>query len=178
MACLRRDCSERVQLSVRGAAGSGGVSAYICLDELTALLPYSAHGAEDIHPLFRVHHVDHAVNDDKRPGPPHPGAAERQRDRRRRLTNTQATPERFVSRKRGDGARRFRSERFRTVQSACKTPACCAGVLRESFRQMTPMGERKAAIQQQTTRGPPAEERPPRAPAATVAADLIVEGHQ
>lgn len=106
LACLRRDCSERVQLSVRGAAGSGGVSAYICLDELTALLSYSAHGAEDIHPLFRVHHVDHAVNDDKRPGPPHPGAAEREkRNRRRRLTNMRATPERFVSRKGGVGTR-------------------------------------------------------------------------
>lgn len=57
--------------------GSGGVNAYICLDELTALLSYSAHGAKDIHPLLHVHHVDHAVNDDKRPGPPHPGAAER-----------------------------------------------------------------------------------------------------
>lgn len=76
-ACLCRDCSEQVQLSVRGAGGSGGVNAYICLDELTALLSYSAHGAEDIHPLFHVHHVDHAVNDDKRPGPPHPSAAER-----------------------------------------------------------------------------------------------------
>lgn len=52
------------------------VTAYICLDELTALLSYSAHKAEDIRPLFHVHHVDHAVNDNERPSPPHPGAVE------------------------------------------------------------------------------------------------------
>lgn len=54
---------------------SGGVNTYICLDELTALLSYSAHKAEDIHPLVHVHHVDHAVNDNERPGPPHPSTA-------------------------------------------------------------------------------------------------------
>lgn len=58
---------------------SGRVNAYICLDELTALLSYSAHKAEDIQPLFHVHHVDHAVNDDERPSSPHPGAVEKKK---------------------------------------------------------------------------------------------------
>lgn len=75
-------------VSPRSRGGSGGVKAYICLDELTALLSYSAHAAKDIHPLFHVHHVDHAVNDDKRPGPPHPGAAERGKNRQL-LANTE-----------------------------------------------------------------------------------------
>lgn len=56
--------------------GSERVNTYICLDELTALLSYSAHKAKHIHPLFHVHHVDHAVNDNERPSPPHPGTAQ------------------------------------------------------------------------------------------------------
>lgn len=51
------------------------VNTYICLDELTALFSYSAHKAKHVHPLFHVHHVDHAVNDNERPSPPHPGTA-------------------------------------------------------------------------------------------------------
>jgi len=62
--------------------GSMRVNTYICLDKLTALFPYSAHRAEDIHPLLHVHHVDHAVNDNERPGPAHPGTVET-RSRRR-----------------------------------------------------------------------------------------------
>lgn len=55
------------------------VNTYICLDELTALFSYSAHKAKDIHPLFHVHHVDHAVNDNERPSPPHPGTVEKKK---------------------------------------------------------------------------------------------------
>lgn len=58
-----------------------------------------------------MHHVDHAVNDDKRPGPPHPGAAERGKKKTDwLLTNTKTTPERFfffVSRKHEVSAERF-----------------------------------------------------------------------
>lgn len=56
-------------------SGSDGVVTYVCLDELTALLSYSAHKAEDVHSLLHVHHVDHAVNDNERPRPPDSGAA-------------------------------------------------------------------------------------------------------
>lgn len=55
------------------------VNTYICLDELTALLSYSAHKAEDIHPLFHVHHVDHAVNDNERPSPPNPSTVQKKK---------------------------------------------------------------------------------------------------
>lgn len=64
-----------VELSVQGTTGQR-VNTYICLDELTALLSYSAHKAERIHPLFHVHHVDHAVNDNERPSPPNPSTAQ------------------------------------------------------------------------------------------------------
>lgn len=57
--------------------GSDRVNTYICLDELTALLSDSAHRAEHIHPLFHVHHVDHAVNDNERPGPPNSSTVEK-----------------------------------------------------------------------------------------------------
>lgn len=55
------------------------VNSYICLDELTALFSYSAHKAKDIHPLFHVHHVDHAVNDNERPSSPHPSTVEKKK---------------------------------------------------------------------------------------------------
>lgn len=61
------------------------VNTYICLDELTALFSYSAHKAKDIHPLFHVHHVDHAVNDNERPSPPNPGTVETQTRRRHKV---------------------------------------------------------------------------------------------
>lgn len=61
------------------------VNTYICLDKLTALLSYSAHKAKDIQSLFCVHHVDHAVNDNERPSPPNPGAAQTQTRRRHKV---------------------------------------------------------------------------------------------
>lgn len=68
-------CFQRASLAVSPwNNGSQRVNAYICLNELTALLSYSAHKAKDIHPLLHVHHVDHAVNDNERPSPPYAGA--------------------------------------------------------------------------------------------------------
>ena len=54
---------------------------YIRLDELTALLSYPGDEAEHVQTLLYVHHVDHGVDDDKGPGPPHPRTEGR--DRRR-----------------------------------------------------------------------------------------------
>lgn len=53
---------------------------YVCLNELTALLPYSGHEAEHVHPRFSVHYIHHRVNHNERPSPANPSATRRENE--------------------------------------------------------------------------------------------------